>query len=90
MEDEHPDREGDEEDELEKEESQLIGDEGESPIYDNGSGFFEGSADTFIADQGFMTTESETGSGEGDMDLYKGNYRCQISPLGVVPCFSAP
>lgn len=89
MEDEQPDREeGEEEEEMKKEEWQLIGDEGESPMspYEEGSGFYEGSASegTYIADQGFVTPESETGSGETDMDLYKGNFSCPFSSLCIV------
>lgn len=79
MEDDHPDREEEGEEELEKEELQTISDEGESPVteYEDGSGFFEGSANTYIADQSFVTAASETGSGEADVD-YEGNFNYYI------------
>ncbi|XP_040925960.1 serglycin [Betta splendens] len=69
VQDEHPDME---EGELEARE---VSDEGESPypLYEYGSGL-EGSTDEggYYADQAFVNTGSDTGSGESNMDLFKG------------------
>lgn len=75
--DEHPDMEGGG---IEVRQVELVNDEGESPLslYEDGSGQNEGSAagGLYIADRGLVTGQSETGSGENDMDLFKGNYSC--------------
>lgn len=83
VEDEHPDRE----EEKEEEELQTIGDEGESPMssYEDGSGGLEGSADlyAYAADQVIVPAEGDTGSGGTGVD-YNGNFSCQISSLIII------
>ncbi|XP_035484112.1 serglycin [Scophthalmus maximus] len=77
VEDEGPQREEDEVDQM-VEEMSMIGEEGESPVPEEGSGVYEGSASEgpFIADRAFVTAESETGSGESwkvnDMERNQG------------------
>lgn len=72
VEDEKPDREGEEvvEEEEEEEETPLLGEEGESPVIylqEEGSGGYEGSAagESFMADKAF-----ETGSGASSTEKY--------------------
>lgn len=76
MKDEHPDREEEGEEEEEEAERQTFGDEGESPMsqYEDGSGDYEGSTYAYAADQQVWPTESDTGSGEADVDSYIGNF----------------
>lgn len=102
MEDEGPQREEDEVDQM-VEEMSMIGEEGESPVPEEGSGVYEGSASEgpFIADRAFVTAESETGSGESwkvnDMERNQGNFSFPLPPscLGphsfslICPCCSA-
>ncbi|XP_034536607.1 serglycin [Notolabrus celidotus] len=75
VEDEKPDREGEEEDEVELEvedETPMLGEEGESPavyFYEEASGAYEGSAyeGSFMADKAI-----ESGSGASSTDKYFG------------------
>ncbi|XP_056237269.1 serglycin [Seriola aureovittata] len=79
VEDESPQREEEDEEEegkMEEEETPMTSEQGESPGFflpEEGSGGYEGSAfGGVIMDQAFGTAESETGSGEKDMDLQTG------------------
>ncbi|XP_073320954.1 serglycin [Pagrus major] len=71
VEDERPQRE---EGDVPEEEEPMMGQEGESPEYDYGSGQYEGSgAEGWpMADVGFAAAESETGSGESWTEEDKG------------------
>ncbi|KAK2854157.1 hypothetical protein Q5P01_006818 [Channa striata] len=70
VEDEHPDREGTDEKDTSESEQTMSSDEGESPSYEGGSG--DEMYISWNSDESFSKTMTETGSGEEDMDLNKG------------------
>ncbi|XP_070818910.1 serglycin [Chaetodon trifascialis] len=84
---ESPLREEGEEEDVVEEETPMLGEEGESPMYfmpEEGSGGYEGSADYVMqADRAFETAESETGSGESwtEKDMKLGGDRMDMRRL---------
>lgn len=80
VESEIPLREEEEEEDVLEEETPMLSEEGESPMFympEEGSGGYEGSAADIIpmADQAFEAAESETGSGQSwtEKDMKLGN-----------------
>lgn len=95
VEDENLQGEEEEEEQMDEEYTEMISEEGESPVtfsYEEGSGGYEGSAfDVLMADRS-ATAESETGSGESwtVTDNDKGNLSVPRPPSSLYLPFSAP
>uniref|UniRef100_A0A3B4VH32 Uncharacterized protein n=1 Tax=Seriola dumerili TaxID=41447 RepID=A0A3B4VH32_SERDU len=80
---------------MEEEETPMISEQGESPgdfLPEEGSGGYEGSAfgGVIMAHPAFGTAESETGSGEKDMDPQTGNFNFQLPSSCQGPPFFCP